>query len=161
MNRKLALIFTFLVSSIVLCETKYFYNNHDIKHAIEYLQKYTSMPMNEVLFVSSPRFTIDQDTFVGEINLSLSNQLNDRYVVSMTITEHKKEIVMKAIQSALASIVIFPDFEDSQDVQQTFFELPDQVARDKLFLVPLTSEYRSLSDLHFQLLKIISSYPNY
>ena len=123
------------MSSLGLCESKYSYNKHDVNHAIEYLKGYTGMPMDEVLFLSSPWFSINHETLVEEIKLSPSNRSNDRYVVSMIIKERTRDAISKAIQSTLSSVVILPDFEESKDTQNIFFDLPVQSTRDNTFLV--------------------------
>ena len=81
MNKKLRMMLIFCMSSIVRCETKYFYHKYDVNRAVEYLQGYTGMPMHDVLFFSSPWFPEDQHTFVEEIKLSPANQSIDRYTL--------------------------------------------------------------------------------
>ena len=135
------------MSSVVTCETKHSYNNQDINHAIEYLKGYTGMPMREVLFFSSPWISVKENAFNEEINLSTSNQSNERYVASISIVENTKDVIVKAIQSMFASVVIFPDFEDSTDIQSAFFDLHDQATRDNTFLIVFSKDYRNQDDM--------------
>jgi hypothetical protein len=161
MNTKLGIILAFYISNIMMCQTKYSYNNFDVNHAIEYLQGYTGMPMREVLFLSSPWFSVDQETFVEEYSLSLSKQSIDRYIAYMTIAENTRNLIFKAIQSTSASEVIFSDFEKSADVQKAFLDLPDQATKDNTFLILLSTDFRSLDDMFAYAFKLISTNPEY
>ena len=161
MIRKLGTILTFYMSSFVICETKYSYINYDVNHAIEYLQGYTGMSMDEVLFLSSTRFSVDQEALVDEIKHSLLNQSNVRYIVSMTMEEYTSHLIFKAIQSTFSSVVIFPDFANSTDVQKAFFDFPDQVTKDNTFLILLSADYESQEEMFTFVFNLILIYPNY
>ena len=48
-----SILHTILLLNILLCETKYYYSSYEVNSAIHYLQGYTKLSMEQVIFLSS------------------------------------------------------------------------------------------------------------
>lgn len=141
-------IFMFNIVNNLVCEATISYQQYELRNAVNYLEEYNHIHVKDIIVISGPTFfSKENDFFKDFYDTGSQNNLSPTYSLSLSAIDNVTKLTYRIQKYPLASVVILPNFENSKEIQTTFFNLPDVLTQEKLWLLLLSSNYSTTYEM--------------
>ena len=157
----LSILMPYLLSSME-CKAETFYKEFELHNAITYLQEYNRVHVTDVVVLGSSNFyTKENDVIKDVYDITSQNENIVKFSSSLKVERNITQVINTIQKFRGPSIVILPDFEDSENVQIAFFDLPVVLTRNKFWLIFLSSNYSSQYKMNEGVKQLLSRHPGF
>ena len=155
-------IVMFNIVNSLFCGATILYQQDELRNAIRYLEEYNHIHVKDIIVISGPVFFSEENNFVKDLyDIESLNNLSPTFSLSINVIENVTRITNRIQMYSLPSAVVLPNFDNSKEIQKTFFNLPDILTRENLWLLLLSSNYTTTYEMMAEVTDLLWRHSNH
>ena len=149
----------YFMTMITISPAESFYNNQKhLTSAIEYVQEYNLLYVKDVMFLASSFYVHGNEYFLHE--MVSSHTIPSCQFTFMKTSRNISMIKPMCNQLENPAILVFLDFETSEDTRNAFFGFCEQ-SKNTIWIILFSTEFNTYNSFRMAVNHLISSYSNY
>ena len=151
-----------ILHSIMVCKSTIVYDPSVLSYAINHLQEYNRVNVRDVVVLCSSNFYYEENNIIKDIyDIASQNETYFRFSSSFMMERNMTQVMKNIKKLGVLSVLILPDFENSEDAHKTFLDLPVALTRERFWILLLSSNYSNYDMMSKDVNQLLPRHPDY
>ena len=148
MKQKYILRFFFILFNLCFIQGESFIFYDSIKFVFNYLQNYTRQTLNDIILADTSNLSENQELFVQGVNEMVSKRESVQFISILPDSSNISATLQKMYPTKFPSMVVLPMFNESNEVQNAFFELIPCLNEQNVWILYFLNDFKREEEMN-------------